>query len=85
MTGTPTLIKLIIVCILHWRPASKRLLYRAACKHRDCGIPLLSFLLVGNTDNTSAKDMPDQCINKAFYTLNQTLTLCPCERVRKRV
>lgn len=49
---------------LHRRPGSKMLLHRAACKHRECGPPVLSFLLVGN--NSGAKDTPDQFINKAF-------------------
>lgn len=58
--------------------AGKRLLHGAACKHRQCGPPLLSFLFVGNnTNNTGgAKDTPEQRISKAFYALNQTLTLC---------
>lgn len=35
-------------------------------------------MVSNNTDNTGAKDMSDQCISKAFYTLNQTFTLCKC-------
>lgn len=71
----------MFVCLLidTGRTAGKGLIHPAACKQRQYGPPSLSFLLVGNnTDNTGAKDTPDQCNSKAFYTPNQTLALYVC-------
>lgn len=43
--------------------------------HENTGNVGFLYCLFSNTDNTGAKDTPEQCISKAFYTLNQTLTL----------
>lgn len=56
---------------------SKWLLHGAACKHKQCGPAVLSFLLVGkNTNNTEAKDTPEKHINKAVLFASEWVFEC---------
>lgn len=61
-------------CLL---PYTRELLAKGSFTEQHVNTGSVGFLYCpfSNTDNTGAKDTPEQCISKAFYALNQTLTL----------